>query len=127
MAPATADTCYPSVLSTCPFCSLPPDRLRIEAEHAVVVPDAHPVTEGHTLVVPRQHVTTIYELTVPEQQGTGSWWLKFGSACSRASSGMTSTSASTTASPPGRPNCILQGDETVRFTLQAAKGASDTI
>jgi diadenosine tetraphosphate (Ap4A) HIT family hydrolase len=56
-------------LSTCPFCSFPPDRLWIEAEHAVAVPDEFPVTEGHTLVVPRKHVTTIYELAAAEQQG----------------------------------------------------------
>ena len=66
---ATAHTCYASVLSTCPFCSLPPDRLSIEAEHALAVPDAFPVTKGHTLVVPRKHVTSIYELKEPEQQG----------------------------------------------------------
>ena len=34
----------------------------------MAVPDAHPVTEGHTLVVPRQHVTTIYELAAAEQK-----------------------------------------------------------
>jgi diadenosine tetraphosphate (Ap4A) HIT family hydrolase len=56
-------------LSSCPFCSSQPDRLWIEGEHAVAVPDAHALTQGHTLIVPRKHVTTIYELTVPEQQG----------------------------------------------------------
>jgi len=33
----------------------------------VAVPDAHPVTEGHTLVVPRKRVTTIYLLNAAEQ------------------------------------------------------------
>ena len=56
------------MLPSYPFCSLTPDRLWIEAEHVVAVPDAHPVTEGHTLVVPRQHVTTIYELAAAEQK-----------------------------------------------------------
>jgi len=32
------------------------------------MPDASPIAEGHTVVAPRQHVSTIYELTIPEQQ-----------------------------------------------------------
>ena len=56
-----------SVLSTCPFCSLPRERLWIETEHAVAIPDEYPVSEGHTLVVPTRHVISIYELTVTEQ------------------------------------------------------------
>ena len=54
-------------LSTCPFCSLPRERLWIETEHAVAIPDEYPVSEGHTLVVPTRHVISIYELTVTEQ------------------------------------------------------------
>jgi diadenosine tetraphosphate (Ap4A) HIT family hydrolase len=34
----------------------------------VAVPDAFPVTEGHTLVVPRKHVTTIYLFNAAEQK-----------------------------------------------------------
>lgn len=63
------DRCYAFGLTNCPFCSLSPDRLRIETEHGVAVPDAHPVIEGHTLVVPRKQVSTIYQLIMPEQQG----------------------------------------------------------
>jgi diadenosine tetraphosphate (Ap4A) HIT family hydrolase len=29
--------------------------------------DAFPVADGHTLVIPRKHVSTIYQLTIPEQ------------------------------------------------------------
>ena len=35
-------------------------RVWIENEHAIAVPDAFPVADGHTLVVPRKHVMTIY-------------------------------------------------------------------
>jgi diadenosine tetraphosphate (Ap4A) HIT family hydrolase len=42
-------------------------RIWIETELALAIPDAFPVAEGHTLVVPRKHVSTIYELTIPEQ------------------------------------------------------------
>jgi len=37
-------------------------------EHAIAFPDAHPVTDGHTLVAPRKHVSTINELDIPEQR-----------------------------------------------------------
>ena len=60
--------CYASSLSDCPFCFLRPERLWIDEEHAVAVPDAYPVTEGHTLVVTRRHVTSLYELSETEQQ-----------------------------------------------------------
>jgi diadenosine tetraphosphate (Ap4A) HIT family hydrolase len=33
----------------------------------VAIRDAYPVSEGHTLVVPSRHVTTIYELPATEQ------------------------------------------------------------
>ena len=51
----------------CPFCSIEPARVWLENEYAIALPDAYPVADGHTLVVPRKHVTTIYELTTREQ------------------------------------------------------------
>ena len=40
----------------CPFCTLPPTRI-VHANHlAVVIQDAYPVSRGHTLVLPPQHV-----------------------------------------------------------------------
>jgi diadenosine tetraphosphate (Ap4A) HIT family hydrolase len=59
---------YPTRLHSCPFCSLPPGRVWIETEHAVALPDADPVADGHTIVAPRAHVNNIYALTTPEQQ-----------------------------------------------------------
>ena len=55
-------------MSYCPFCSVESARVWIETEHALAVPDASPVADGHTLVVPRKHVSTIYELSMDEQQ-----------------------------------------------------------
>jgi len=51
----------------CPFCSLDPSREWIENEHAIAFADAYPVTDGHTLVIPRKHVASIYELNADEQ------------------------------------------------------------
>ena len=45
-----------------PFCSIPADRLLLESAVAIAFPDAFPITDGHTLVVPRKHVESIYEL-----------------------------------------------------------------
>ena len=39
----------------------------METQHAVAFPDASPVADGHMLVAPRKHVSTIYELTMAEQ------------------------------------------------------------
>ncbi len=41
-------------------------RIWIETELTLAI-SAFPVAEGHTLAVPRKHVNTIYELTIPEQ------------------------------------------------------------
>jgi diadenosine tetraphosphate (Ap4A) HIT family hydrolase len=52
---------------TCPFCSLSSDRIVWESEGVVAIRDGFPVTEGHTLVVPRRHVATYFDAT-PEEQ-----------------------------------------------------------
>ena len=59
--------CYSEIVMACPFCSIEPSRAWLETECAIALPDAYPVADGHTLVVPRRHVRTIYELTAPEQ------------------------------------------------------------
>ena len=51
----------------CPFCK--PSESQVWRENAVglVVRDGFPVSEGHSLVVPRQHVASLFELS-PEDQ-----------------------------------------------------------
>lgn len=51
-----------------PSARVEPARIWFETEHAIAFADAFPVADGHTLVVPRKHVATIYELTMPEQK-----------------------------------------------------------
>jgi diadenosine tetraphosphate (Ap4A) HIT family hydrolase len=58
---------YHHGLDTCPFCSIDRHRIWIESEYAIALPDTFTVTEGHTLVVPRKHVGSIYELSGLEQ------------------------------------------------------------
>jgi len=55
-------------LSTpCPFCSLAVERLVLESEGAVVIRDAFPVSPGHTLIIPRRHVASFFEITDTER------------------------------------------------------------
>lgn len=50
----------------CPFCFLPPNKALPASRHAVALLDRFPVAEGHTLVVPRRHVTSVFDLA-PEE------------------------------------------------------------
>lgn len=54
-------------MSSCPFCDVEPSRIIAAGKYAIAVRDAFPLTEGHTLVVPRQHVVSIYALSAEEQ------------------------------------------------------------
>ena len=51
----------------CPFCSLAVDRLVLESEDAVVIRDGFPVSPGHTLIIPRRHVASFFEITDTER------------------------------------------------------------
>jgi len=52
----------------CPFCSLTSDRIISESEHTITIRDAFPVSEGHTLIVPRRHVQSFFELRANEKE-----------------------------------------------------------
>ena len=51
----------------CPFCSLPPDRIISESDYTVTIRDGFPVSEGHTLIIPRRHVASFFELQAIEK------------------------------------------------------------
>lgn len=57
----------------CPFCEPNTGRVSLANEFGFVLWDVFPVTAGHTLVVPRQHVASIYELSAAIQ--TALWSL----------------------------------------------------
>ena len=56
----------------CPFCEIinSPSHLRIENqnEHAVVIRDGFPITQGHTLIIPKRHVGSFFDITPQEHQ-----------------------------------------------------------
>lgn len=50
----------------CVFCSLEPSRIIDSNDLAVAIRDIFPVTEYHTLIIPKRHVTDYFDLTAPE-------------------------------------------------------------
>jgi diadenosine tetraphosphate (Ap4A) HIT family hydrolase len=52
--------------SPCPFCGLPADSIIEQNEYALAFRDRYPIAEGHTLVTPRRHVTSLFDLTQEE-------------------------------------------------------------
>lgn len=51
----------------CPFCrKMGTDEVIIENEHAFAVLDKYPVTEGHTLIIPRRHFPEFFQTTQAE-------------------------------------------------------------
>jgi diadenosine tetraphosphate (Ap4A) HIT family hydrolase len=53
---------------TCPFCTLPIGRIIDSNDHGMVVRDGFPISTGHTLVIPKRHIGSFFELTADERQ-----------------------------------------------------------
>ena len=51
----------------CPFCSLPTDRLISESDYTLTIRDGFPVSQGHTLIIPKRHVQSFFELQAIEK------------------------------------------------------------
>jgi len=51
----------------CVFCTLPPERAVLATPLAVAIRDGFPVSPGHTLIVPRRHVASFFEITDDER------------------------------------------------------------
>ena len=50
----------------CPFCTLTPERIIAQNELVLAVRDGFPVTEGHTLLIPKRHLSDQTGLWQPE-------------------------------------------------------------
>ncbi len=53
-------------MSDCPFCSLGPGKIVGQNELSMTVRDTLPVSPGHTLILPRRHIASIFEATGEE-------------------------------------------------------------
>lgn len=58
---------YDSRSEGCAFCELPPQRIVAENELALAFRDGFPVTEHHTLIIPKRHVSDYFDLFQPER------------------------------------------------------------
>ena len=54
-------------MKPCPFCNLPDSRIVNSDASAVVIRDGFPVSQGHTLIIPRRHIGSFFELTEAER------------------------------------------------------------
>ena len=52
---------------TCIFCARGEGQAVHRHELALVLPDTYPLTKGHSLVVPRRHVASFFDLTMDER------------------------------------------------------------
>ncbi len=51
----------------CPFCALPPERIIDSNELALVIRDGFPVSKGHTLIIPKRHVSSWFDTSADER------------------------------------------------------------
>lgn len=52
----------------CQFCILPESRVWFEQGSVLVFKDAYPISPGHTLIIPKRHVSSLFELNEQERQ-----------------------------------------------------------
>ena len=53
-------------MKACPFCYHAPSSVWLESSSALALWDGFPISEGHTLVVPRCHVCSLFDLSDSE-------------------------------------------------------------
>ena len=51
----------------CAFCTLPPQRILIDYPLIVAIRDAYPVSQGHTLILPKRHIQSFFDLSEAER------------------------------------------------------------
>lgn len=51
----------------CPFCSLDETRTTVTNNYALAISDGFPISPGHTLIIPKRHIASFFELTQEEQ------------------------------------------------------------
>jgi len=52
----------------CPFCHLEASRVIAENVLALVLRDGYPISPGHTLVIPRRHIGSFFEISDEERR-----------------------------------------------------------
>lgn len=52
----------------CPFCDLTPSRIIAENGSCLAIRDGFPVSPGHTLIIPKRHVDSYFDLSDAERR-----------------------------------------------------------
>lgn len=53
--------------NNCLLCSLPTDRIISQSDYTLTIRDGFPVSEGHTLIIPKRHVQSFFGLKAIEK------------------------------------------------------------
>ena len=55
-------------MNDCPFCNInnAKDDIVWESKHSIAILDRYPVSTGHTLVIPKRHIKSYFDLTQDE-------------------------------------------------------------
>ena len=56
-----------SATKSCPFCTLPKSRVIDSSQHGLVIRDGFPISPGHTLIIPRRHTGSFFDLSTEER------------------------------------------------------------
>ncbi len=51
----------------CAFCTLPSSRVIDSSQHGLVIRDGYPISPGHSLVIPRRHTGSFFDLSAEER------------------------------------------------------------
>ena len=54
-------------MKPCPFCSLPQSRVVDSSPRGLVIRDGFPISPGHTLIIPKRHVGSFFDLEADER------------------------------------------------------------
>ncbi|MFZ6731183.1 HIT family protein [Undibacterium sp. Ji42W] len=54
--------------NSCPFCSIPADRIIQKNTTGFVIRDGFAVSPGHTLIIPHKHIGSFFELSRDERE-----------------------------------------------------------
>ena len=64
----TKKNTWRKILKDCIFCNLDNSRIEKENSFALSFKDLYPVTSGHTLVIPKRHTQSFFDLTGEEKK-----------------------------------------------------------
>jgi diadenosine tetraphosphate (Ap4A) HIT family hydrolase len=54
--------------SNCPFCHLDDEQILFQDELVMTFRDGYPISDGHTLIIPKRHIPSFFDTTDDEQQ-----------------------------------------------------------